>query len=90
MLVFMFIISINPIFSEDKKYPENVCEEIFGAIGIFLNLADKEWKPKKMQKRQNWKNQNMQQRDFFSLKQQQIIQLYMKLFVDKIIHNLLI
>ena len=47
MLVFMFIISINPIFSEDKKYPENVCEEIFGAIGTFLTLAEKEWKQTK-------------------------------------------
>ena len=47
MLVFMFIISINPIFSEDIKYPENVCEEIFGAIGTFLTLAEKEWKQTK-------------------------------------------
>ena len=53
-------------------------------------LLKKNGNKQKMQKRQNWKNQNMQQRDFFSLKQQQIIQLYMKLFVDKIIHNLLI
>ena len=38
----MFIISKNPIFTEDKKYPDNVCKEIFDAIGIFLTLADKE------------------------------------------------
>ena len=38
----MFIISKNPIFTEDKKYPDNVCKEIFAAIGIFLTLADKE------------------------------------------------
>ena len=47
MLVFMFFISINPIFSEDIKYPENVCEEIFGAIGTVLTLAEKEWKQTK-------------------------------------------
>ena len=47
MLVFMFIISINPIFSKERKYPENVCEEIFGAIGTFLTLAEKEWKQTK-------------------------------------------
>ena len=38
-----FFISINPLFSKDRKYPENVCKEIFDAIGIFLTLADKEW-----------------------------------------------
>ena len=52
MLVFMFIISINPIFSKERKYPENVCVEnvcveIFDAIGIFLSLADKEWEQTK-------------------------------------------
>ena len=44
MLVFMFCISINPIFSKEEKYPEHVCKEIYGAIGTFLALADKEWK----------------------------------------------
>ena len=43
MLVFIFGISINPIFSKEK-YPEDVCKEIYGAIGTFLELADKEWK----------------------------------------------
>jgi len=43
ILVFMFCISINPLFSKDRKYPENVCKEIFDTIGIFLTLADKEW-----------------------------------------------
>ena len=47
ILLFTFIISINPIFSKERKYPENVCEEIFSAIGIFLTLADKEWEQTK-------------------------------------------
>jgi hypothetical protein len=46
MLVFMFCISINPIFSKEEKYPEHVCKEIYGAIATFLELADKEWKQK--------------------------------------------
>ena len=50
ILVFMFCISINPLFSKDRKYPENVCKEIFDAIGIFLTLADKEWKQKNEEK----------------------------------------
>ena len=47
MLVFMFCISINPIFSKEEKYPEHVCKEIYGAIGLFLKLADDEWKKTK-------------------------------------------
>ena len=43
ILVFMFCISINPLFSKDRKYPENVCKEMFDGIIIFLTLADKEW-----------------------------------------------
>ena len=50
MLVFMFCISINPIFSNEEKYPEHVCKEIYGAIGTFLGLADKEWKQKNEEK----------------------------------------
>ena len=50
MLVFMFCISINPIFSKEEKYPEHVCKEIYGAIGTFLALADKEWKQKNEEK----------------------------------------
>jgi hypothetical protein len=50
MLVFMFCISINPIFSKEEKYPEHVCKEIYGAIGTFLELADKEWKQKNGEK----------------------------------------
>ena len=38
----MFIISKKPIITEDKKYSDNVCKEIFDAIGVFLTLADKE------------------------------------------------
>ena len=47
MLVFMFCISINPIFSKEEKYPEHVCKEIYGAIGLFLKLADDEWEKTK-------------------------------------------
>ena len=39
-LVFMFIISKNPIFTGDKKYSDNVCKEIVDAIGIFITLAE--------------------------------------------------
>ena len=85
ILVFMFCISINPLFSKDRKYPENVCKEIFDAIGIFLTLTIKNGNKQEMMKGMNWKNKNMQKRHFSSLMQQQIIQLYMKLFVDKII-----
>ena len=50
MLVFMFCVSINPIFSKEEKYPEHVCKEIYDAIGTFLKLADKEWKQKNGEK----------------------------------------
>ena len=67
MLVFMFIISINPIFQEDKKYPENVCEEIFGAIGTFLTLAEKEWKQtKNAEKTELEKSKHSEKALFFS------------------------
>ena len=38
----MIIISKNPIFTEDKKYLDNVCKEIFDANGVSLTLSDKE------------------------------------------------
>ena len=67
MLVFMFIISINPIFSKERKYPENVCEEIFGAIGIFLTLADKEWEQtKNAEKTELEKSKHSEKALFFS------------------------
>ena len=67
MLVFMFIISINPIFSQDKKYPENECEEIFGAIGTFLTLAEKEWKQtKNAEKTELEKSKHAEKALFFS------------------------
>ena len=42
--MFVFIISINTVYAKEEKYPEHVCKEIYGAIGTFLGLADKEWK----------------------------------------------
>ena len=67
MLVFMFFISINPIFSKERKYPENVCEEIFGAIGIFLTLADKEWEQtKSTEKNELEKSKHAEMALFFS------------------------
>ena len=67
MLVFMFIISINPIFSKERKYPENVCEEIFSAIGIFLTLADKEWEQtKNVEKTELEKSKHSEKALFFS------------------------
>ena len=67
MLVFMFIISINPIFSKERNYPENVCEEIFGAIGIFLTLADKEWEQtKSTEKNELEKSKHAEKALFFS------------------------
>ena len=77
----MFIISKNPIFTEDKKYPDNVCKEIFDAIGIFLTLADKECeKTKNEENTKLGKKRKMMGKAFLSLKQQQIMQVHMKLF----------
>ena len=56
-----------------------------------LLLLLKNVKKQKMKKRQNWgKNEKWWGRYFFSLKQQQIMQVHMKLFVDKIILNVVI
>ena len=66
-MVFMFIISKNPIFTEDKKYPDNVCKEIFDGIGISLLLLIKNVKKQKIKKRQNWeKTKNDGNGTFFS------------------------
>ena len=67
MLVFMFIISIKPIFSKGRKYLENVCEEVFDAIGIFLTLADQEWKQtRNAEKKELGKSKHAQKALFFS------------------------
>ena len=46
----VFIISINTVYAKEEKYAEHVCKEIYGAIGTFLALADKEWKQKNGEK----------------------------------------
>ena len=67
ILVFMFCISINPIFSKEEKYPEHVCKEIYGAIGTFLGLADKEWKQtKNAEKTELEKSKHAEKALFFS------------------------
>ena len=48
--MFVFIISINTVYAKEEKYPEHVCKEIYGAIGNFLALADKEWKQENWEK----------------------------------------
>ena len=48
--MFIFIISINTVYAKEKKFPEHVCKEIYDATGIFLALADKEWKQKNEEK----------------------------------------
>ena len=58
-------------------------------LEFFSLLLIKNGNKQEMMKGMNWKNQNMQKRHFSSLRQQQIIQLYMKLFVDKIIHKII-
>ena len=55
-----------------------------------LLLMIKNVKKQKMNKRQIWKNEKWWESHFFSLKQQQILQVHMKLFVDKIIPNVVI
>ena len=50
ILMFVFIISINTVYAKEEKYPVHVCKEIYGAIGTFLGLADKEWKQKNEEK----------------------------------------
>ena len=65
-----------------------MCKEIFDAIGIFITLADKECeKTKNEEKTKLGKKRKMMGKALFSLKQQQIMQVHMKLFVDKIIPN---
>ena len=48
--ILIFVISINTVYAQEEKYPENVCKEIYAAIGTFLALADKEWKQQKEEK----------------------------------------
>ena len=47
IMMIVFIISINTVYAKEEKYPEHVCKEIYGAIGLFLKLADDEWKKTK-------------------------------------------
>jgi hypothetical protein len=39
------------LFGSGKKYPEKSCNEIYEGIGIFLVLADVEWKQMKNNKK---------------------------------------
>ncbi len=67
----MFIISKNPTFTEDKKYPDNnMCKEIFDANGVSLTLSDKECeKTKNEEKTKLGKKRKMIGKALFSLKQ---------------------
>ena len=58
---------------------------VFSSLLLIKNV-----KKQKMKKRQNWKKRKMMEKALFSLKQQQIMQVHMRLFVDKIIHNVVI
>ena len=48
LLVITFA-STNVAFAE-KKYPKKNCQEIYGAIGTFLKIADNLWKSKEEEK----------------------------------------
>jgi hypothetical protein len=42
--------------TEIKTYPKESCQEIYKAIGTFLNLADEEWKKEKWEKAMFYSN----------------------------------
>ena len=42
-LLFMFIFSIKPIFSEDTKFKEAYCDKIYLEIKALIILAHSEW-----------------------------------------------
>ena len=46
LLLPLSLFSVNSVFAQEK-YPEGACKQIYAAIGIFLKLADHEWKKTK-------------------------------------------
>ena len=87
----MFIISKKNLFTEDKKYPDYACKEIFDAIGISLTLADKECeKTKNEEKTKLGKKRKMMGKAlFFSLAAANYASSY-EIVLDNIIPNVVI
>ena len=50
LLLPLSLFSTNSVFSQEK-YPEDICKQIYASIGIFLKLADHEWKKTKDEKK---------------------------------------
>ena len=46
-ITLLLILFCNTSIAEDKKYSQKTCEEIYGAIGYFLKVADDHWKKTK-------------------------------------------
>jgi hypothetical protein len=50
LAICLFITSTSVSSKEIETYPKETCQEIYEAIGIFLVLADAEWKQKNEEK----------------------------------------
>ena len=49
-LIFTLFASTNIVCAKEKKYPKKSCKEIYGVIGLFVKIADAEWKKKNEKK----------------------------------------
>jgi hypothetical protein len=45
--MFILFASTNIVCAKEAKDPKNICKGIYGAIGLFVHIADVEWKKKK-------------------------------------------
>jgi hypothetical protein len=48
LVIGLFMTNTAYAYTDIKMYPKESCQEIYKAIGTFLNLADEEWK------KENW------------------------------------
>jgi len=49
-LISILFASTNIVCAKEAKYPKKACKGIYGAIGLFLKIADVEWKKKNEKK----------------------------------------
>ena len=69
----IFLVLIFILFSSTSTvYAKEACKDIYGAIGVFVKIADDIWKKRTMKRRQ-----------FYTYKQQQIMQLFMKRYAGR-------
>jgi hypothetical protein len=50
LVIGLFMTNTAYAYTDIKMYPKESCQEIYKAIGTFLNLADEEWKEENWEK----------------------------------------